>query len=152
MRHLTVVLAAMLLGMFAAAGCATRATLVRGVAPLNLNAEGESTPVDVRIYMLSDDDAFSRAGYAALWTEPARVLSGDLLGTPMTVTILPGSPGDPPRRIELDGNVGQAAWVGLQLLVRHEGELPRTLLVPIARFDDAIIEASGYGLRLVTKR
>jgi len=24
--------------------------------------------------------------------------------------------------------------------------------VPIARFDDAIIEASGYGLRLVTKR
>jgi type VI secretion system VasD/TssJ family lipoprotein len=126
------------------AGCASQAIRLRGVAPLNRNAEGESTPVDVRLYSLRDDDAFSRAGFAALWTTPGAALGGELQGQPHTVTVLPGEAGEVPQTVLIEAS----AWVGVQALVRREDTLPRTLLIPAERLPGAVIEVTGYGLRL----
>lgn len=131
-------------------GCSARTAQVRGVAPLNRNAEGESTPVDLRFYLLRDDDAFARAGFAALWTDPAGSLGHELIGKPTVATVLPGSATDPASSLDLPGD--EAAWVGVQLLVRREGELPRTLLIPIDRLSSCVVEVTGYGLRLAERR
>ncbi len=148
MRHLWVSLICLLF----LAGCSGRTVQIRGVTPLNVNGEGESTPVDVRIYPLRADAAFARAGFAALWTEPARALGDELLGTPLTATILPGAASDPPQSVELGRPGSEATWIGVQLLVRREDALPRTLLLPAERLHDAVIEAFGYGLRLGVRR
>ena len=131
-------------------GCANRSAQIRGVAPLNRNAEGESTPVDVRFYLLRDDDAFARAGFAALWTDAAGSLGHELIGKPSVVTVLPGSVTDPAACVDLPGD--EAAWVGVHLLVRREGELPRTLLIPLDRLSSCVVEVTGYGLRLADRR
>lgn len=146
-RILTYVLIAML-----SAGCAVRSANLRGVAPLNRNAEGESTPVDVRLYLLRDDDAFARASFAALWTSPQQVLGGELIGQPTVVTVLPGSATEAPRSVLLEGGSGAAPWIGVQLLTRRESELPRTLLIPADRLPGCVIEVTGYGLRLAERR
>jgi type VI secretion system VasD/TssJ family lipoprotein len=132
------------------AGCATRTAHFRGVSPLNRNAEGESTPVDVRFFLLRDDDAFARTGFAALWTDPAGSLGHELIGKPAVATVLPGSVTDPAASVDLPGD--EAAWIGVQLLVRREGELPRTLLIPIDRLSSCVVEVTGYGLRLADRR
>jgi type VI secretion system VasD/TssJ family lipoprotein len=134
------------------AGCSGRTAQIRGVIPLNLNSEGESTPVDLRIYPLRTDNAFARAGFAALWTEPSQTLGDELIGSPITLTVLPGSSGDAPHIVDLGSQAGQAAWIGVQLLVRREDDLPRTLLLPAGRLPEVVIEAVGYGLRLGTRR
>jgi len=126
------------------AACASQTVRLRGVAPLNRNAEGESTPVDVRLYSLRDDDAFSRASFAALWTTPGAALGGELQGQPRTVTVLPGEAGELPQIVQIDAS----AWIGVQALVRREDALPRTLLIPAERLPGAVIEVTGYGLRL----
>ena len=131
-------------------GCAIRTAQIRGVAPLNRNAEGESTPVDVRFFLLRNDDAFARAGFAALWTDAAGSLGHELIGKPTVATVLPGSITDPAACLDLPGE--EAAWVGVQLLVRREGELPRTLLIPVDRLSSCVIEVTGYGLRLADRR
>lgn len=136
--------------LMALGGCATRTAQVRGVAPLNRNAEGESTPVDVRFYQLRADAAFARAGFAALWTDPAGTLGGELLGPPIVLTVLPGALADPAQALALPG--GEAAWIGVQLLVRREGELPRTLLIPAGRLSTCVVEVTGYGLRLADRK
>jgi type VI secretion system VasD/TssJ family lipoprotein len=141
MRFLVLVLCVLSLPL---AGCASQAIRLRGVAPLNRNAEGESTPVDIRIYSLRDDDAFSRAGFAALWTTPGAALGGELQGQPRTVTVLPGEAGELPQTVMIDAS----PWVGVQALVRREDSLPRTLLIPAERLPGAVIEVTGYGLRL----
>ena len=57
-------------------GCSSSATLqMRGVAPLNLNDAGESTPVDVRIYQLKNDAAFKRATFETSDAEGPRPAS-----------------------------------------------------------------------------
>ena len=117
---------------------------------MNRNAEGESTPVDIRFYMLQDEAAFSRAGFAALWTDPAGTLGSELIGKPSVATVLPGSLADPGTLVDLPSGDGQ--WIGVQLLVRREGDLPRTLLIPIGRLASSMIEVTGYGLRLVERR
>ncbi len=132
------------------AGCAARTAQIRGIAPLNRNAEGESTPVDVRFYLLRDDDAFARAGFAALWTDAAGSLGHELIGKPAVATVLPGAITDPVACVDLPGD--EAAWVGVQLLVRREGELPRTLLIPVERLSSCVVEVTGYGLRLADRR
>lgn len=132
------------------AACTARTAQVRGVAPLNRNAEGESTPVDLRFYLLRDDGAFARAGFAALWTDPRQALGDSLIGQPVSATVLPGEAAAPPASVVL--GTADAAWVGVQMLTRHEGELPRTLLLRPDRLPGLVVEASGYGLRLVERR
>lgn len=136
--------------LLALGGCATQAVQVRGVAPLNRNAEGESTPVDLRFYLLRSDAAFASASFTALWTGAKQVLGSDLIGEPVVVTVLPGAATDPAHLVPL--GQGQAAWVGVHLLTRGEGDLPRTLLIPVDRLPGTVVEATGYGLRLAERR
>ena len=136
--------------VLALAGCSRHVAQVRGVAPLNRNAEGESTPDDVRFYLLAGDNAFARASFAALWTDPTSALGAELLGPPTVVTVLPGAAVDAAQVVALSGST--ASWVGVQLLVRREGDLPRTLLIPVDRLGSSVIEATGYGLRLAERR
>ncbi|HVR73744.1 MAG TPA: type VI secretion system lipoprotein TssJ, partial [Planctomycetota bacterium] len=56
-----------LLAAAAAAGCSATEIYLRGVRPLNVNSRGESTPVIVRVYKLSDPQAFSNATLEQLW-------------------------------------------------------------------------------------
>lgn len=147
MQHLLVLLLAVL-----CAGCSARSVHLRGVAPLNRNAEGESTPVDVRFYQLRDDDAFARASFAALWTNPQQALGHELAGAPTVATVLPGAAGEAPITILLEGGSGDAPWIGVQLLTRRDSELPRTLLIPADRLPGCVIEVTGYGLRLAERR
>ena len=128
----------------ALAGCAGASVRVRGVAPLNLNADGESTPVDVRFYPLRDQARFQAAAFATLWTEAEKTLGPDLLAPPVVVTVLPGNAGEPPRRVE----VPAAPWLGVQVLVRASDGSPRTLVLPGDRLGEALIELHAYGLRL----
>lgn len=141
-----------ILSMAMLAGCTTRSANLRGVAPLNRNAEGESTPVDVRFYALRDDAAFARASFAALWTSPQQVLGTELIGQPVVVTVLPGTATDLPRPCLLGSGSGDARWIGVQLLTRGEGDLPRTLLLPADRLPGCVIEATDFGLRLAERR
>ncbi len=129
--------------------CASHSARVRGLTPLNRNAEGESTPVDIRFFLLRDDTTFASAGFSALWTDPVAVLGPALIGKPTTATVLPGGQSDPATCVRV--SEGQAAWVGVQLLVRKEGDLPRTLLIPIDRLERCVIEVTGYGLRLAER-
>lgn len=142
---------ALLLALLMAGGCGARVAQVRGVAPLNRNPLGESTPVDVRFYALRRDQAFAAAGFAQLWTDPARSLGGDLIGEPVVATLLPGADDAAPQLVVLP-EAGEAAWIGVQLLARNEDALPRTLLIPAERLAGTLIEANGYGLRLAVRQ
>jgi type VI secretion system VasD/TssJ family lipoprotein len=139
LRYLLVLVIALSL-----AGCGGASVRIRGVAPLNLNADGESTPVDVRFYPLSSQTRFQGAAFAALWTDAAATLGSELLAPPVVVTVLPGAAGDPPLRVE----VPAAAWLGVQVLVRKSDGSPRTLIVAGNRLDEALIELRAYGLRV----
>lgn len=125
-------------------GCAGSTVRVRGVAPLNLNGDGESTPVDVRFYPLRDQARFQGAAFAALWTDAEKTLGPDLIAPPVVVTVLPVAPTDPPLRVE----VGPAPWIGVQALMRASDGSPRTLVLPAGRIGEAVIELHGYGLRV----
>jgi type VI secretion system VasD/TssJ family lipoprotein len=132
------------------AGCAGNAVQVRGVAPLNRNAEGESTPLDLRLFALRREDAFASAAFTALWTDPQRALGPDLIGAPVNVTVLPGAAVDPARLIAVPGS--QATCIGVLALVRQQDDLPRTLIIPVAALPRTVVEATGYGLRAVDRR
>lgn len=129
------------------AGCGGPSVRLRGVAPLNRNAAGESTPVAVRLYPLRGEARFQGAAFEALWTDAERILGPDLIAPPTVVTVLPGAAGDPPQRVLIDGGL-QAQWIGVVALVRRNDGNPRTAVLPAERADDGVIELTGYGLRL----
>lgn len=126
------------------AGCGGSTVRIRGVVPLNRNADGESTTVDVRFYQLRDQARFQGAAFAALWTEAEKTLGPDLIGPPVVITVLPGAAGDPPRRVE----VAAAPWIGVMALMRSSDGQARTAVLPGDRLSDAVIELSGYGIRV----
>lgn len=140
-RTLLLIMSALLV----VAGCTSHRVRVRGVAPMNVNGDGESTPVDVRFYPLRDQARFQAAAFEALWVEGERILASDLAGPVVVATVLPGSAGDPPRRVDLgvDGR-----WIGVLALVRRSDGTPRSAVIPADRLEDAVIEVRGLGLRI----
>ncbi|MBA3697951.1 MAG: type VI secretion system lipoprotein TssJ [Planctomycetes bacterium] len=131
-------------------GCSRTATLqVRGVAPLNLNDAGESTPVDVRIYQLKDDGAFKRATFEKLWTEDEKVLGQDRLAAPRVESIIPGNATDQPKRIALGELEVGTRFIGIMALyAKTDARDARILVLPINDAEDPVIEFSGYGISL----
>jgi len=129
-------------------GCGGPSVRLRGVAPLNRNAAGESTTVDVRLFPLRSQGRFQGAGFEALWTEAERILGPDLLAPPTVATVLPGAAGDPPQRVAVEG-AAQAGWIGVLALVRRNDGTPRTVVLPADRAGEGVIELTGYGLRVV---
>jgi len=131
-------------------GCSRSATLqMRGVAPLNLNDAGESTPVDVRIYQLKDDGAFKRATFEKLWTEADKVLGQDYLAAPRVESIVPGNATDQPKRIALGELETGTRFIGIMALYgKTDARDARILVLPIDDAEDPVIEFSGYGISL----
>ena len=131
-------------------GCSRSATLqMRGVAPLNLNDAGESTPVDVRIYQLKDDAAFKRATFEKLWTEDEKVLGQDRLAPPRVESIVPGNPTDQPKRVALGELETGTRFIGVMALYgKTDARDARVLVLPIDDAEDPVIEFSGYGISL----
>lgn len=131
-------------------GCSRSATLqMRGVAPLNLNDAGESTPVDVRIYQLKDDGAFKRATFEKLWTEADKVLGQDYLAAPRVESIVPGNATDQPKRITLGELEVGTRFIGIMALyAKTDARDARILVLPINDAEDPVIEFSGYGISL----
>ena len=131
-------------------GCSRTATLqLRGLAPLNLNDTGESTPVDVRIYQLKDDAAFRRATFEKLWTEDEKVLGQDRLAPPKTESVVPGNPTDQPKKVALGELEVGTRFIGIMALyAKTDARDARTLVLPVNDAEKPVIEFSGYGIAL----
>ena len=88
---------AALLGLLAAA-CATEPgppptvadIVVRTARDMNPNAEGEPSPVVLRVFRLADPGSFQRAAYDDLFEKDLETLGPDLIGT-VDILIEPGS-------------------------------------------------------------
>jgi type VI secretion system protein VasD len=143
-------LCAPFLALILLVGCSSTATLqVRGVAPLNLNDAGESTPVDVRIYQLKDDAAFKRATFEKLWTEDEKVLGQDRLAAPRVESIVPGNATDQPKRIALGELEVGTRFIGIMALyAKTDARDARVLVLPISEAEKPVIEFSGYGISI----
>ncbi len=131
-------------------GCTRSTTLqMRGVAPLNLNDAGESTPVDVRIFQLKDDGAFRRATFEKLWTDDKAVLGQDSLAPYRVVSIVPGNTTDQPKQVAIAELEPGTRFIGIMALyAKADARDARVLVLPVDDADDPVIEFSGYGISL----
>lgn len=136
--------------MAALAGCAPPTVRVRGLQPLNLNTVNESTPVAVRFYQLSDDNAFLMAPFETLWTDAPKALGGTMVGQVLVRTVFPGTPADDPVVLTLAKREDAARFVGVLALYRAGDGSPRQVIVPFDQLDDGVLVFRGYGLRFVT--
>lgn len=134
----------------AMAGCSRTATLqLRGTAPLNLNENGESTPVDVRIYQLKSDARFRKAVFEKLWTKDADALGDDLLVPAKTVSVLPGGAGEPAAKVELGELATGTNFIGVMAMYgKADAKDNRTLVLPVDDAEKHVIEFSGYSVKL----
>ncbi len=120
---------------------------VLGIKPLNENDRKESTPVDVRIYLLKDNARFERATIEGLWTKDKETLAEDLVSV-KTVTVFPGAEGDKPQEVDLGIPDVSVRFVGvLGLYSREEAGQPRKVVVPVREADAAVWEFTGYRVR-----
>lgn len=120
----------------------------RGVAPLNPNAEQESTPVDVRVFALVSDSRFRAATVDQLWTDHAKTLGEDLLAEPTTFTVFPGNAGDSPTSHDMTVSK-RTRFIGLLALYqRADAQDRRTLVVPIDEADSQVLNFTGFAITL----
>jgi type VI secretion system VasD/TssJ family lipoprotein len=141
---------AVLVVFLALAGCGGPPPMsVRAVAPVNLNDEGESLPVRLRIYELRDRSRFMAAAFNDLWLDDRKALGPDRLADPRQVVIAPGKDLAEPRRFELISVAEDTRFIGIMALFPRTGEQDeRRAVVPLDELDDHVIELSGYRLTL----
>jgi type VI secretion system VasD/TssJ family lipoprotein len=133
----------------AATGCGSLTARVRGIAPLNPNDYGESTPVDVRFYQLRRVERFRAASVEQLWTAPEATLANDRLGEPAIVTVFPGEAGAEPVEVGLGQRESGAEFVGvLALFRRGDARDARALALRAGDLDGAILDFAGSSVSL----
>ena len=138
--------------VLALSGCGSLTAHVRGIAPLNPNEYGESTPVDVRFYQLRRADRFRAASVEQLWTASDAALATDRATDALVTTVVPGAAGDEPAAIDLGRRCSDTRFVGVLALFRHpDARDARALLVPVDELDDAVLDFSGSSIA-VAKR
>ena len=105
---------------------------------LNPNDIGEPTPLDVRIYQLSDTRAFTQASFEELWTDDKTLLADELLESVKVVNLKPGRELDPPSAFDLNLNekVKYIGLMGLFSAPKKEGLEERKLIVPVLELDE----------------
>ena len=84
--------------------------LVEGSKVLNVNAEGQSMPVEVRAYWLSERDKIEQADFDAIWQGAEAALGPALLGS-TSFTLFPGE--EKISTVDLPMKTGYLAVVGL---------------------------------------
>ena len=131
-----------------ASGCGAPSPLaVRAVTPVNLNDEGESLPVRLRIYELKDRSTFMAASFSDLWLDDRKALGADRLADPRHVVVQPGSATDDPRRYDLISVADGTRFIGVMALFVKAGEQDqRRAVIPLDELDDHVIELSAYQL------
>lgn len=136
-----------LLAVAASAGCSATAFDLRGVRPLNLNSRGDSTPVIVRVYRLSDAQAFSNATLDQLWVNNDTI-KHVMIGERIEQTVLPGPENGPTTHVDL-GDLPGSAYVGIMALYgkEHETEGPWRLVLKRDEAKGITIELRQYKIQ-----
>ncbi|SON52171.1 type VI secretion system lipoprotein TssJ [Vibrio tapetis] len=62
---------------------------IQAAANINPNVEGKPSPVEVRIYQLSDSQAFNQADFIQLYSDAQGVLKAELLIARQLASVLP---------------------------------------------------------------
>jgi type VI secretion system VasD/TssJ family lipoprotein len=134
--------------LLAIAGCGAPSPLsVRAIAPVNLNEEGESLPVRLRLYELKDRSRFMAASFNDLWLDDRKALGPDRLADPRQVVVPPGKPGDDPRRYNLISVAEGTRFIGVMALYPKSGEQDeRRAVIALDELDDRVIELTGFQL------
>lgn len=130
--------------------CSHPTVRVHGGQPLNLNSVYESTPVAVRFYQLSDDNAFLTAPFENLWTDAPKALGGNLLGQVQVRTVFPGTPADDEVVLELAKCAEATRFIGVLALYRASDGQPRQAVIPIDQLAEGVLLLHGYGVRFRT--
>lgn len=140
----------LLLAAIVIAGCSRTATLqLRGMAPLNLNETGESTPVDVRIYQLKSDARFRKAAFEKLWTKDEEALGDERLAPAKTVSVLPGGATEPAAKVELGELATGTNFIGIMAMYgKADAKDNRTLVIAVDDAEKYVIEFTGYAVAL----
>ncbi|NOH85812.1 type VI secretion system lipoprotein TssJ [Vibrio sp. 03-59-1] len=63
---------------------------IKAASNINPNVEGKPSPVEVRIYQLSDSQAFEQAEFIQLYNDAQGVLKSEVLLTRELASVLPG--------------------------------------------------------------
>lgn len=147
------------LGSFTA--CASSVTIyVRGVAPLNMNEEGESLPVAIRIYQFLDEETakkFKTEPFETIWTDDATALGDGLLKMKEIAEIIPGGPNDPPMKIVLEEEKEEydknARYIGVMALIGTENDenKPRREYKATGEVESYIFNITGYWIEVVKR-
>jgi type VI secretion system VasD/TssJ family lipoprotein len=140
-----------LLGSLAIAlsGCGPLTAHVRGIAPLNPNEHGESTPVDVRFYQLRRSERFRAASVEQLWTAADAALTTDRVCDPVVASVLPGASEAEPSDVDLGRRRSGTEFVGvLALFRRGDARDARALVVPVDDLAGAVLDFSGCSVAL----
>lgn len=125
---------------------------VRAVAPVNLNDEGESLPVRLRLYELKDRSRFLAASFNDLWLDDRKALGPDRLADPRHVVIQPGKPDAEPQRYDLISVAEGTRFIGVMALYPRSGDPDeRRAVIALDDLSDYVIELSGYQLTLKTR-
>lgn len=144
--------ATLIAGVLVTSGCGGPSPLhVRAIAPVNLNEQGESLAVRLRLYELKDRTAFQAASFNDLWLDDRKALGPDRLADPRTLMVQPGKPDGDPLRYDLIEVAGGTRYIGVMALLPNpkSGEQDeRRAVIPLDQLDDQVIELSGYQLML----
>ncbi len=134
-------------------GCGAPSPLaVRAVMPVNLNAEGESLPVRLRLYELKDRSRFMAAAFNDLWLDDRKALGPDRLADPRQVVVQPGRAGDEPRRYDLISVAEGTRFIGVMALYPRPGdEDERRAVIALDELGDQVIELSAYQLTVTDR-
>lgn len=130
--------------------CAPPTVRAHGLQPLNVNNVNESTPVAVRFYQLTDDNAFLTAPFENLWTDAPKTLGGNLVGPVLVRTVFPGTPADEPVIFELTKREDATHFIGVLALYRAGDGHPRQAVIPIDQLGDGVLMFQGYGVHFLT--
>ncbi|MCC6572565.1 MAG: type VI secretion system lipoprotein TssJ [Planctomycetes bacterium] len=127
----------------------TSSIRVHGISPLNKNEAGESTPVDVRIYLLRNDGKFMSAPYDQLWTADKDALGADAVGDHLAITVFPSEAGDKPKEVSLGTLAADVKFIGVMALYpKSEDKGERRVVVPVGDAPGYVFEFTGYRIQL----
>lgn len=125
---------------------------VRAVAPVNLNEQGESLPVRLRIYELKDRSQFLAASFNDLWLDDRKALGPDRLADPRYLVVQPGRPDGDALRYDLIEVAAGTRFIGIMALYPRSGEQDeRRAVIALDELSDHVIELSGYRLMLTDR-
>ena len=119
--------------------------------PMNMNEEGESTPVDIRIFGLAEDSKFASARWEDLWNkgEYAAMFGQDLIGEPTDQTVFPGKSDDDAVLIDLGEMKPEVRFIGVLAMFAGGSDTDkRHIVIPRHSVKGYVIELNEYKIIL----